>query len=87
MLRDSKGAGRVGAAPASVSEGQRVPQLDQGPPKGQAALGSGPGRPACLSLFWRGGSQMWSSGLSDSSLLSAGVRSAPSALEGPLPCL
>lgn len=57
MLRDSKGAGQVGAAPASVSEGQRVPQLDQGPHKGQAALGGGPGRPACLSLFWRGGSQ------------------------------
>lgn len=87
MLRDSKGAGQVGAAPASVSEGQRVPQLDQGPRKGQVALGGGPGRPACLSLFWRGGSQTWGSGLSDSPVPSAGVRSAPSTLEGPLPCL
>ena len=33
------------------SKGQRVPQLDQGPHKGQAALGGGPGRAACLSLF------------------------------------
>lgn len=87
MPRDSKGAGQVGAAPASVSEGQRVPQLNQGPHKGQAALRGGPGRPACLSLFWRGGSQTWSSGLSNPSLLSAGVRSAPTTLEGPLPCL
>lgn len=50
--QDSKGTGQEGAAPASVSKGQRVSQLDQGPHKGQAALGGGPGRAACLSLFW-----------------------------------
>lgn len=45
-----QGPGQEGAAPASVSKGQRAPQLDQGPHRGQ-----GPGRQSwagSLSVLW-----------------------------------